>query len=759
MRSSAIINRIAGYVLLGLLTLLLIATAIYSLNWRTGYDPAWLMYDARLIDQHHLVPYRDFHEINLPGSLYLYLLIGKAIGYTNESLLRIIDLGCLGAISLATWIWLRPMGHKVAWGAAVLFGVGYLTSDITVNIQRDYFIILPLACSAALSIRFPHWSPMVRSLLIGILGGLVATIKPHALIGWPVLFGFIYHDVQRTQPRRLPIQALRIGLPALLGLSLPVAIMIVYLVNSGSWSDFIELETKYVPLYSHVARDLVIIDYPERLGYLLTSYIGFDGLGWWFIPAGIGIASTLHVAPPGSRQRQQVFQMIGLAVCYSLYPAVSGQFFNYHWLPFLYILMALSALSLNDLPRSLPLVLNWVPLIALIGCLVLPPSQILDTLDRLEKHYIQGQPIPPTDGGMADELAAYLQMHHQPEDRVQVLGSSGAPLHGLLLADALPATYFLLDLPLYHDLSHPLNQKYRQLFMSQMEQSPPRSVIDIHHRAYFFGPDSSREFPEFSRLLTENYGLAYVGKILTIYEHQPDLRRGFVVYPLKDTDIPIRYHLEAAADVVPLNHEQVLDAQIVDDKLSDFIDNYDIVEAEFLAEQDPARAIESRIGQHAFRIGEHWISATRIVEYLVAPPECTDMQASGVTFGSSIHLDQYAASLVRKGETQWICVRLDWSSTQPLSNSYKLSVRVMDQGEQAVALYDSRPAGYLAPTTSWKPGETIRDQLALPLPAALTTGHYRVELVLYDEATMEHLPLEGAPSGDALLLMSVQIQD
>lgn len=751
-------SRIINIVLLTFLSLLLILIAVYSLEWRTGYDPAWMIYDGRLIDQHHLVPYRDFHEINFPGSLYLYILIGRAIGFTNERLLRVIDLGYLGAIGLATWIWLRPLGHKIAWGAAVLFGIAYLTSDITVNIQRDYFIILPLGCAVVVASRLPCWPPVARGFLIGVLGGLVAAIKPHALIGWPVILGFVYFDMQHAQPRRFSVLLVRLGLSSLVGLLILVGLMLLYLVSSGSLSDFIELETKYVPLYSHVSKTLVIIDYPERIGYMLQSFIRFNGLWWWFIPAGIGVMSTLLTGDPGSRQRRLVWLMVGLAVCYALYPAVSGQFFNYHWLPFMYCLMALSALSLNGLPDSVPAKLRWIPNLALIAGLLLPPNPLPDTLARLNNFYIHKQPIPPTDGGVADELATYLLMHRQPEDRVQVLGSSGTPLHGLLLADALPATYFLLDLPLHHDLSQPTIQKYQRVFMSQLEQSPPRFVIDMYQRLFFIGPDSSVELPEFSKWLTQNYQLAYVGRAFSIYEHRPELHRGFVVYPLEKADVPIRYHLRATSDVLPLNRKRMLNTQSVSGDLSDFVSRYDIISAEFLAEQDPERAIEAWLGKYAFRIGEHWINATRIVQYLTVPPERLEMQTSGIAFGPSIHLNQYAIALIDKGETQWVCAHLEWSATQPLADSYKFSVRVTNQDGQVVALYDSQPAGYLLPTTAWKPGETIHDQLALPLPAPSTPDRYHVELVIYNEASGERLLISGSnSSSDSLSLGDILI--
>ncbi|MBN1428877.1 MAG: hypothetical protein JXB07_10875 [Anaerolineae bacterium] len=751
--SSHTADRVAGYILLTLLTLLLILTAVYSLEWHIGHDPAWLLYEGRLIDQHHLAPYRDFHDVNFPGSLYFYLLVGKVIGFTNEQLLRVIDLGYLGAIGLATWLWLRPLGRMVAWGATALFGIAYLTSDITVNFQRDYIIILPITCAALLSTRFSHWPPAIRSLLVGVLGGLAATIKPHALIGWPVIFGFMYFDSQRTQPRQPIAQLVRLGLPGLVGLLIPIGTMFLYLLASGVLSNFIEIETQYVPLYSHVILTPTTIDYSDRFGHILRSYTALNGFGWWLIPAGVGIALVLRANQPESRHRRLVFQMIGLAICYSLYPVVSGQFYNYHWLPFLYCLMTLSALSLTGLPKTYPAAIRWLPILALAGGLVLPPSQIPDALHGVYRRYVQGQPIPPNDGGVADELATYLLTHYQPGDRVQVLGSGGPSMNSLLLADVIPATSFLSDIYFYHDLSHPLIQRYRQTFMSQLDQSQPRFVVDMYLRHFFIGPDSSIEFPEFSEWLARNYQLAYVSKTFAIYEYLPEHNRGFVVYPLHETNIPIRYHPEAAADVMPVSPDQTSDPHVLNERLSGFIDRYDIVQVEFLSEQDPTRVIESWLGQHAFRIGEHWINATRIVEYLVVAPECLDMQTSDVTFGSSMRLEQSVVALIEKGETKWVCIRLDWSAIHPMNDSYKFSVRVVVPDGQVIAAYDSQPAGYLEPTTGWKPGEAIHDQLAIQLPDTLTVDCYRVELVVYNEMTMEHLSItDSAFPGDTFLL-------
>src|SRR5258705_5810697 len=130
--------------LLIVLTAILVLGAIYSLELRIGFDTAWMMYVGRLVDQHGIVPYRDYFERNFPGALYTYVLIGRITGYTDDRAFRLVDLSVLAAISAVTWAWLNPLGKRVAWAAVVLFGLAYIGADTSVIGQREYFIILPL---------------------------------------------------------------------------------------------------------------------------------------------------------------------------------------------------------------------------------------------------------------------------------------------------------------------------------------------------------------------------------------------------------------------------------------------------------------------------------------------------------------------------------------------------------------------------------------------------------------------------------------
>lgn len=757
MRTALTVERIGIYGLLVALSVLLGAAAIYSLQWRVGYDTAWMLYIARLIDQHGMVPYRDLFLKDFPATLYVYVLIGRAIGYTNEYLFRLIDLCYLSATLAVTWYWLSPLGKRVSWGAVVLFGLAYLGSDITSIGQRDFLLILPLACAAAVGMRTTRWNLTLRSLLVGLLCGLAASIKPHAIIGLPIFLAGIYLDLSETKPRRAIWNILRVGAPALAGGLIPFAGMAIFLIASDALAPFLETITGYIPLYMRVTRSLQIVEGQDRLIYVISSMLALNGMGWFLIPAGCGAMASLWKGAGDGRQRRQVLQMIGLAAIYPVYPAISGQFFDYHWLPFTYFLMALTALALRGLPESFPIASRPLPVAALAVALFLPPLHVSELWARMEENFVYGTPIPTADGGVADQIAAYLTPRLRVGDTVQVFGSGGAPAHGTLLADAVPATAFLADEPLHHDLSQPIIAHYRRRFFTELEESDARFVIDLAARSYVLGPDSSKELPEVSRILGRDYRVVFVGNSFSIYEFQPPTRIGIVAYPLSRNNIPVVFHPNAAEDILAVGRRQAGNEQILGTRLADFVDGYDIIQAEFIGETDPNRAIERWLSLHTFRIGETWVSTVRLVDYLVAPETCSDVQPSGAMFGAAVELSRAQTTLVKTAGQQWVCVRLEWTARSPVSASYRISARVAGADGQTVVDYDSQPVGYLAPTFSWEPDIIIIDQFTLLLPGDLQTGRYRVELVVYDEMTGERLQISNVDGQDTLLLGMIEI--
>jgi len=89
---------------------------------------------------------------------------------------------------------------------------------------------------------------------------------------------------------------------------------------------------------------------------------------------------------------------------------------------------------------------------------------------------------------------------------------------------------------------------------------------------------------------------------------------------------------------------------------------------------------------------------------------------------------------------------LYWQAQQSLAFDYTVFVNVQSPAGETVAQLDHRPLGSVFPTTLWRPGETVRETSALPLPPGdyrLRVGMYRLEtgerLWVPDDATMQNM--------------------
>jgi hypothetical protein len=82
--------------------------------------------------------------------------------------------------------------------------------------------------------------------------------------------------------------------------------------------------------------------------------------------------------------------------------------------------------------------------------------------------------------------------------------------------------------------------------------------------------------------------------------------------------------------------------------------------------------------------------------------------------------------------------------------AYTAFVHLLSEDGALVSQLDRQPAGY--PTSDWRPGEVVVDTLAVPLPAGLAPGDYRLATGFYDLATLERL-------GEAATLGAVRAGD
>jgi hypothetical protein len=105
-------------------------------------------------------------------------------------------------------------------------------------------------------------------------------------------------------------------------------------------APFLDIALNYWPLYSQINGEMAVTSQAERTIYLLNQAWRLGGSGIWLIPAAFGI--YLH-------RNRQTYLLASLALCYAIYPALSGQFFPYHYIPFIYFIVLLASLSIPPL--------------------------------------------------------------------------------------------------------------------------------------------------------------------------------------------------------------------------------------------------------------------------------------------------------------------------------------------------------------------------------------------------------------------------
>jgi hypothetical protein len=489
-------------ILLALLAAFLIVQAGYSTRWPIAHDEAPLFYEAFLMRADGLVPYRDLFDFQMPGSFVAYSILGVLSGF-NAFHIRILDLLILAALLVITFLAMRRFGKTPALAAAILFGFKYLQGGPSMSLQREYLLLIFVALAVWISMR--DELTLKHRLTLGILFGLAAVIKPHAAIGLiPILFFDISDIIQRLKPTLLKAAATSI-LPTAAGFLIPVLAMIAWLGFTGALIPFVTIAVNYWPLYSQVNGQMEVTAGAARMSLLLNQTLHLGGQALWLIPAAIGVYFN---------QNKKTYLLASLALCYAIYPTFSGQFFPYHYLPFIYFIILLASLSIPtfDLRPSTfsSFILHLSSFILFFA--LLSPSQ---TFIR----QIKNKPIA-TSTDRAVEIVNFLEKNLETGDTVQPLDWTGGTLLAMLETRAHIATPYVFDFYFYHHVSHPYIQSLRADFMTNLQTASPRFIIEVAaaDKPWVTGPDTSREFPELRAFLDENYSVTIQKDDYIIYE-------------------------------------------------------------------------------------------------------------------------------------------------------------------------------------------------------------------------------------------------
>lgn len=129
-------------------------------------------------------------------------------------------------------------------------------------------------------------------------------------------------------------------------------------------------------------------------------------------------------------------------------------------------------------------------------------------------------------------------------------------------------------------------------------------------------------------------------------------------------------------------------------------------------------------------------------------------------FESNIRLLGYDLSptVVRAGET--LSYALYWQAERPIPVSYTVFTQLLDIEGRYVTGWDNPPCHGTCPTTTWQPGEIIRDEYRLPLPADLPAGAYVLQAGWYEPETGRRLLAghDGERREDRVILATIMVR-
>ena len=139
--------------------------------------------------------------------------------------------------------------------------------------------------------------------------------------------------------------------------------------------------------------------------------------------------------------------------------------------------------------------------------------------------------------------------------------------------------------------------------------------------------------------------------------------------------------------------------------------------------------------------------------YGVVREEMAISKAAGARWGAIVLEEAQAPRSVAAGAV--VPIRLTWRAEAPIAKNYKVFVHAARSDGLVIAQHDAQPLNDLRPMTSWTPGEPVRDNHGLALPADYR-GPLQINVGLYDPDTGERL--RTANGADAIALATIMVR-
>jgi hypothetical protein len=472
--------------------------ALFSLRWPLVHDLPIMLYEGCLIADFEMVPYRDFFDMNPPGTMFIYTLL-HSVTDGEDVPLRLLDLSLVAVIAALTVLALRKHGWRAGVLASACFAIAYFAGGPSQALQREVFCVLLFAISAAavLGDKTPSLPPW-RSLIMGLCAGCAATIKTPVFLLWlPLLLFSCAADIQANKASRKAlclILAKRLVLFCL-GMVVPIGATLLYLHVNGALTAYLDMACNYYPLYTEISGDGSV--YAVGVVPLLKRYARALPLLHWAPISMLGIIGLSVIGRrPNLDGRRDFFVLILLLWSALLYVPLSGKFWFYHRIPLLYVMSLCAGLSVISHPKQCGAFGR--SLVVLTAALALLP---LDQLDGELWKWRQGEKHA-VKNGTVEAVGEQLSNYAKPGDAVLPLDVTDGAIHALYKARIPLHGRFIYDFHFYHHVDHPYIRLLREEFMSTLAARPPDLVLQFDSwRPH--GRTCSDQFPELQEFLKD----------------------------------------------------------------------------------------------------------------------------------------------------------------------------------------------------------------------------------------------------------------
>lgn len=471
---------------------------IGSFDWPMDGDLSFLYYIAWLMNEHDYIPYRDVHETSFFGTFIFYSGLTKLIGYSTAAF-HWADLFFFSILSLITFLLLRPFGKLCALLAIALFGEFYFKMGFGVHLQRDFVALLP-AAAALLLLREQKISTLKKSFLVGVLFGVASCIKPQFAGGVLVAMGYLVF-AEKKEAGVLSARLFHIIATSLAGFMCIWAAGFAWLMTKGVENAFVDMAIHYLPAYSSInGRNFARESVDAWLG---ASKWLWGMISTWGVAIVISVYGAFHFNSAEKKQtRYWVVVLVLFWLLYLAYVPMAGKYWGYHVLPAYYFLAILLSFVATSQSASKNKVLTSIIILVWLLTYVF---RVAEDNVRTKHHELISSNEQASITTKA--LEAFLKSSLKEGDKTQahVSHTRGPIFPALLAARALPATPYLENYLLYHDVDSPFVKKSREQFLSSLQKNPPRFIIYTSTLFGFHGPGTEAIFVPFEKWMSENY--------------------------------------------------------------------------------------------------------------------------------------------------------------------------------------------------------------------------------------------------------------